>query len=113
LWLIEKTTITKRTEDGVQITTRNGRNLISSLEENGQIRNESGDIWTAIFNQYQGVLNKEQPLNLEYTMLNHINAHLAPEQQNELLAPCQKKKSPGLDSLTYEFYIRNFLILKN
>jgi hypothetical protein len=46
-------------------------------------------------------------------MLNQIGAHLAPEKQNKLLAPitaeeiernlkiCQKKKSLGLDGLTF------------
>jgi hypothetical protein len=90
-----------------QIATRkNGKNVNSSLEENGQMLNVSGEIRTAIFGG--------QPQNLEYTMLNHIDAHLAPEQQNELLAPntsAKIEKIPGLDGLTYN--IRNFLTLKN
>lgn len=64
------------------------------------------------------------PLNLEDDPLNHVRKSLTAEQQRLLIRPiteeeifntlksCKKKKSPGPDGLNYEFYIKNFEIVK-
>ncbi len=109
------------------VTTQNRiKRTIEILQDGESTTTDTERIKTIFAENFERTFNAEFAENEEnFTTINYLNKTLnsnetdfltSPISENELkqtLRSCSKKKSPGIDGLTYEFYIKNFDLIKH
>lgn len=105
--------------------TKSNSNQSFKLEINGKVTSHTKDIKTALENHFETLFAKDSEFNPGVdNVLNYIRKRLSNIDREKLTAPIEmaelelalkqasKKKSPGPDGLTYEFYVTFFDELK-
>jgi len=105
---------------------KKNQKVITNLQDGESLTTNSERIKTIFVEHFEKLFNGENnQTNEHYDSINFLNQTLDNNDalfltnqitENELkmtLRSCSKKKSPGIDGLTYEFYLKNFEIMKN
>jgi exonuclease III len=103
------------------VSKKNMRGCIDELHHENRIVKDQHEIRQVIEDHFRNLLGSRPTTGPEFfRTLNNVEKSLSESQSNELMHPisiaeiektllqCQKKKSPGPDGLTYEFYVKNF-----
>lgn len=106
------------------VSKKNDRTSITELFHEGNKVEEQFEIRAVIEDHFRKLLGTQARASEEtFRTLDYVDKFLSEPQGNQLMQPisrdevektllqCQKKKSPGPDGLTYEFYLKNFNIL--
>jgi hypothetical protein len=101
------------------------RSLISKLKFGEVIVTEHTELKAAVKNFFVNTFEKTENSTTPNQTIDNLQNSLEPDEANELMRPitqeeirknlfsCSKKKSPGPDGLTNEFYMRHFDNIKD
>jgi exonuclease III len=108
------------------VSKKNERSCIAELHHQDIIIEDQQEIKKVIEDHFRNLFGSRPRTREEpFRSLSNVEKSLSETQRNELLQPismaelektllqCQKKKSPGPDGLTYEFYVKNFNSISN